>query len=64
MDKFEDRKPDRRKETKITMSGDTTFFTIPGGDKILVSRDRRLSNRRNRKKIVSRTGDDTIWFEE
>ena len=63
MDKFEDRKPDRRKETKITMSGDTTFFTISRGDKILVSRDRRLSNRRNRKKIVSRTGDDTIWVE-
>ena len=64
MDKFEDRKPDRRKETKITMSGDTTFFTIPHGDKILVSKDRRLSNRRNRKKIVNRTGDDTIWVEE
>jgi hypothetical protein len=64
MDKFEDRKPDRRKETKITMAGDTTFFTIPSGDKILVNRDRRLSKRRNRKKVVSRTGDDTIWVED
>jgi hypothetical protein len=64
MDNFKDRKPDRRTETKITMSGDTTFFTIPSGDKIIVSRDRRLSTRRNRKKIVSRTGDDTLWSEE
>jgi hypothetical protein len=64
MDKFNERKPDRRKETNITMSGDTTFFTIPRGDKILVSRDRRLSKRRDRKKVVSRTGDDTIWVEE
>jgi len=63
MDKFNERNPDRRKETKITMSGDTTFFTIPRGDQILVSRDRRLSKRRNRKKIVDST-DDTIWVEE
>jgi hypothetical protein len=63
MDGFNERKPDRRKETKITMSGDTTFFTIPLGDKILVSRDRRLSKRRNRKKIIDNT-DDTIWVEE
>jgi len=64
MDKFKDRKSDRRKETKTIMSGDTTFFTIPSGDKILVSKDRRFSKRRNRKKIVNRTGDDTIWVEE
>jgi len=63
MDKFNERNPDRRKETKITMPGDTTFFTIPRGDKILVSRDRRLSTRRHRKKIVDST-DDTIWVEE
>jgi hypothetical protein len=60
---FKERKPDRRNETKITMSGDTTFFTIPSGDKILVSRDRRLSKRRNRKRLVDNT-DDTIWFED
>ena len=63
MDKFNERKPDRRMETKITMSGDTIFFTIPRGDKILVSRDRRLSKRRYRKKIVDNT-DDTLWVEE
>ncbi len=63
MDMFNERKPDRRKETKITMSGETTFFTIPHGDQILVSRDRRLSKRRNRKKVVDNT-DDTIWTEE
>jgi hypothetical protein len=63
MDKFNERKPDRRKETNITMSGDTTFFTIPLGDKILVSKDRRLSKRRYRKKIVDNT-DDTLWVEE
>ncbi len=64
MDNFKDRKPDRRRRTKITTSGDTTFFTIPCGDKVVVGKDRRLSKRRNRKKIVSRTGDDTIWVEE
>ena len=64
MDKFKDRKPDRRKEAKITTSGDTTYFAIPRGDKVVVGKDRRLSKRRNRKKIVSRTGDDTIWTEE
>jgi len=63
MYRFKERNPDRRKETKITMSGDTTYFTIPRGDKILVSKDRRLSKRRNRKKIVDST-DDTIWVEE
>ena len=63
MDMFNDRKPDRRKETKITMSGETTFFTIPHGDEILVSRDRRLSERRYRKKLVDNSG-DAIWLEE
>jgi hypothetical protein len=63
MDKFKDRKPDRRKRTKIATSDDTTFFTIPCGDKILVNKDRRLSKRRNRKKIVDKT-DETIWVEE
>ena len=63
MYRFKERKPDRRNETKITMSGDDTFFTIPLGDKILVSRDRRLSKRRNRKRLVDNTG-DTIWAED
>ena len=63
MDKFKDRKPDRRKRTKIATLGDTTYFTIPCGDKIVVGKDRRLSKRRNRKKIVGKTG-DTIWVEE
>ncbi len=40
MDKFKDRESDRRMETKITTSGDTTYFAIPRGDKILVSKDR------------------------
>jgi len=63
MDQFKERKPDRRNGTKITMSEDEIFFTIPRGDKILVSRDRRLSKRRDLKKIVDST-DDTIWAEE
>jgi hypothetical protein len=63
MDKFKDRKPDRRKRTKLEPLGDTTYFAIPRGDKIVVSKDRRLSNRRNRKKIVGKTG-DTIWAED
>ena len=63
MDKFKDRKPDRRKRTKIATSGDTTFFTIPCGDQIVVGKDRRLSNRRNRKIIVGKTG-ETIWVED
>ncbi len=62
MDMFNERKPDRRKRTKIATSGDTTLFTIPCGDNILASKDRRLSKRRNRKKIVDKT-DDTIWVE-
>ncbi len=62
MDMFNDRKSDRRKEKKTTMSGETTVFTIPCGDNILASKDRRLSKRRNRKKIVDKT-DDTIWVE-
>jgi len=63
MDNFKDRKPDRRRRTKITTSGDTTYYKIPCGDKTVVGKDRRLSERRNRKKIVGKTG-DTIWVEE
>ena len=48
---------------KIATLGDTTLFAIPRGDKIVVSKDRRLSKRRNRKKIVGKTG-DTIWAED
>jgi len=63
MDKFKDRKLDRRKRAKIATLDDTTCFAIPYGDKIVVSKDRRLSKRRNRKKIVGKTG-NTIWTED
>ncbi len=63
MDMFKDRKPDRRKQTTVASDSDTTYFTIPCGDQIVIREDRRVSSRRERKIVIDKSG-ETIHTEE